>query len=260
MPNLFPFDIDSVQAFLLVFTRVATALALMPVTGGQASPAPFKVGLAALMTAVVFPVVDTRHITVSVDVLDMGLMIAGEAMIGMVTALFVSLLFAGVQLAGAVVGFQVGFGIVNVVDPATSAQVSITSQLYNLVALLLFLALNAHLMVIAGVADSFALVPVGGFTVNMDLLDLLVQAAGAVYVTGVQVAAPLTVTLLLKQAAMGLIARTVPQINIFIVGFPLTIALGMLTIALCLPAFSLYSSRLISRLISQIDLAFHLMG
>ncbi len=260
MPDLFPFPIETIQAFLLALTRVTATLAFIPITGGKAVPNLVKVGLSGLVTIVIFPMIETSHISVDVDVFSMSLMIASEILIGVSTALFVNFVFAGVQLAGAAIGFQVGFGIVNVVDPITSLQVSLTSQYFNLVTTLLFLAFNVHHILLRGVAGSFSMVPLGGFSADDALLDVLFDSMSAVYMTGAQISAPLTVMLLLKQAAMGLIVRTIPQMNIMIVGLPMTIALGLITIAITLPTMSVYIEKLFNRMAYQIDLFYHLIG
>lgn len=260
MPDLFPLAPESIQAFLMVFTRISASLAFMPVLGGQGVPRPARAGLAVFVSAIVFPLVDTTGVRVDMDMLAMGGMIAGEALVGLMTALIVTLVFAGVQLAGAVIGFQVGFGIVNVVDPVTSAQVSITSQFLNIFAVLLFLTFNMHHLLLNGLAQSFAQVPLGGFAPDRKLLDLVMDATAASFLAGAQIAAPVTMILLLKQAAMGLIARTIPQINIFIVGFPLTIAFGLLVMALSLSPLAVYLFKLFSRMVSQVGIAYHLMG
>lgn len=259
MPDLFPFPLEWLQAFLLVFVRVTAALAFVPVLGGQAVPSHVKVGLSAMTAVIMFPLVGRQYVSVDMDVWTMGLLVAGEAMIGLATAALVNMVFAAVQLAAGIVGFQIGFGIVNVVDPISNAQVSITGQFLNITAMLLFMSLNAHHMLISGLAESFALIPLGGFDMSAGLGEIFIRSMGAVYLTAAQIAAPILVALLLKQAAMGLIARTVPQINIFIVGFPLTIALGLLTIGICLPAFSLFMNRAFDRLFDDIGMAYSLM-
>ena len=128
MPDFFPFQIETIQAFLLALTRVTATLAFIPVVGGKAVPNQVKAGLSVLVTIIIFPMLKTDHISVDMDVISMSLMIAGEVLIGFTTAFLVALVFAGVQLAGSIIGFQAGFGIVNVVDPITSLQVSLTSQ------------------------------------------------------------------------------------------------------------------------------------
>jgi flagellar biosynthetic protein FliR len=260
MPDLFPFQVDTIQAFLLALTRVTGTLAFIPVTGGKAVPNQVKVGLSILVTIIIFPMLKIDHVNVDVDVITMSLMIAGEALIGLTTAFFVTLVFAGVQLAGSIIGFQAGFGIVNVVDPITSMQVSLTSQYFNLITTLLFLSFNIHHILILGVADSFNFVPIGGLAADAGLLDILFESMKAVYVTGAQISAPLTVMLLLKQAAMGLIVRTIPQMNIMIVGLPITIAFSLLTIAVSLPTMSVYIEKLFSLMSEQMIAVYSLMG
>lgn len=260
MPDLFPFQADTVQAFLLVLTRVAATLGFLPVTGGKAAPKTVKAGLAALVSAVLFPFIDTSSISTDIDVFSLSLKIAGEVMVGLASAFFVNLILATVQLAGSIIGFQVGFGIVNVVDPVTNLQVSLTSQFFNIFAVLLFLAFNIHHVLLRALADSFNSVPLGGFAAQAGLFDVFMGATSALWVVGSHLAAPLTVMLLLKQVAMGLIARTVPQMNIMIVGLPLTIAFGLITIGYSLPTMSVVVEKLFSRMVSQIGLAYSLMG
>lgn len=260
MPDLFPFQAETIQAFLLALTRVAATLAFIPVTGGRAVPSQVKVGLSFLVTIIIFPMLKSDHIGVDLDVISISLMIAGEALIGLTTAFFVTLVFAGVQLAGSIIGFQAGFGIVNVVDPMTSMQVSLTSQYLNLFTTLLFLSFNIHHIMILGVADSFNHVPIGGLAADDGLLTILFDSMSAVYMTGAQISAPLTIMLLLKQAAMGLIVRTIPQMNIMIVGLPMTIAFSLLTIAVSLPTMSVYIEKLFSRMATQMEILYYLMG
>lgn len=248
MPNLFPFHIEWIQAFLLVFTRVASMLAFMPVIGGQAIPNQMKVGLAVMTSIIFFPLVNHDSVSVDISIFTLGLLIVGEVIIGLLTAFLVNLIFAAVQLAGMTLGFQIGFAITNVVDPLTNAQVSVMGQLLNITAMLIFLAVNAHHLLLMGLADSFSIAPIGGFNMDPGLGEIIIRAWGAVYSTAMQIAAPVTVILLLKQVAMGLIARTVPQMNIFIVGFPITIVLGLVTLAVSLPVFS----RLLIMLYSEI--------
>ncbi len=256
MPDLFPYQIESIQAFLLVFTRVTSMIAFMPVIGGQAVPNQMKAGLAALMTIVIFPLVETKDVSVDIDILVLGLLIIGETMIGLATAFLVNLVFAAVQLAGTIIDFQIGFGITNVVDPVTNASVSVSGQVLNITAMLLFLSLNAHHWILLGLNDSFSIIPLGGFTMGASFGQIIIEAWNAVYVTGMKIAAPVTVTLLLKQVAMGLIARTVPQMNIFIVGFPITIALGLFTLAVCLPTMARLLSGIYAEFPNQMRLIY----
>ncbi len=251
MTDFFSIEPEKLVAFMLVLTRISAMTAFMPVLGGN-MPRHMKSGLAVMMTAVLYPVIDTQSVPLGIDVFDLILMVMGEAFIGVTAAFIVTLVFAGIQLGGAIIGFQIGFGIVNVIDPITNLQVSLTGQFMNLVAILLFLAMNVHHYVLIGLAETFSIVPITGVVLNRDVGDLIMHLATTIFLTGAQVAAPVSVTLLLKQAAMGLIARTVPQMNIMIVGFPLTIGIGLFALAYTLPLFIGYTANLFDDVQAQI--------
>ncbi len=256
--DFLPFTVETVQSFTLVFTRVSAFIAFMPVLGGKV-PKQVRAGLGFFTSLVVFPMVDDSLVSLDVDVFTMALLIVGEAMIGLIAAFIVSLVFAGVQLGGSIMGFQVGFAIVNVMDPTTNQQVSLLGQFMNIIAILIFLTLDVHHHLLMVLAESFTLIPLTGFTFDLDMGDTLLHAVSMVYYTGMQIAAPVTITLLLKQAAMGLIARTVPQMNIMIVGMPLTIAVGLFTLSLTLPTYTRVMANIFSRSVERVSMIFHFM-
>ena len=140
------------------------------------------------------------------------------------------LLFTGIQMAGQIVDIQAGFGLVNVVDPTSNTQVSILGQFYQVIALLFFLAIDGHHILIRAVGDSFALIPAGGFSwltqANM-AGPLLSDFFSRLFIIAFQVAAPSIATLFLVNLTMGLLSRTIPQMNVFIVGLPLNVLIGL---------------------------------
>jgi flagellar biosynthetic protein FliR len=165
------------------------------------------------------------------------LLAAGETAIGLVIGFSAQLLFDAVGLAGEMIGTQIGFGIVNVLDPTTNSQVSITSQYLNALALLLFLAINGHHWFLTAAVRSFEVLPLLGFHPSQGMADMVIMLTANVLVLAVRLSAPVVVTLLLLNVALGLIARTVPQMNVFIVGFPLQIAVGLFILGVSLPVF-----------------------
>jgi flagellar biosynthetic protein FliR len=162
----------------------------------------------------------------------------GEILIGIIIGFTARLIFAAVQLAGQLVGFQMGFGIVNVMDPQTSTQVAIIAQFQNIITLLVFLALDAHYWFILSIAKSFELIPPLGFCFTDSLMEAIVRLSCDMFVVAAKLASPIIAALLFTSVALGLIARTVPQMNIFIVGFPLKIAIGLLGVGFSLPLLS----------------------
>lgn len=159
-------------------------------------------------------------------------------MIGITIGFAGRLVFAGVQLAGQLAGFQMGFAIVNVFDPITSAQVSIIAQFQYLLAMLIFLAVDAHHLFLYAIAESYNIVPAFGFHFSGELTQSIVELSKDIFVVAIKTGAPVIVALLMTSIGFGLIARTVPQINILIVGFPVKIAVGLIGIGFALPVFA----------------------
>lgn len=235
--TLFNFSLPMIQAAVLIFVRVGAILITAPLFSSRSIPAHVKVGLSFMLAVIVFPLVSVNE-GFTLPLISLGVAMTGEVLIGVIIGFTARLLFAAVQLAGQLVGFQMGFGIVNVIDPQTSAQVSIIAQFENIITLLTFLALNAHHWFIMAIAKSFEVVPLLTFSFTNSLMEALVQLSCDMFVVAAKVAAPIIAILLFTSVALGLLARTVPQMNIFIVGFPLKLAIGLLAVGLTLPLLS----------------------
>lgn len=223
------------QAFLLVFLRVSAVLMAAPLLDSRNVPLVFKVGLALALSSAVYGVAPVRAAAYEDNLAAFFVGAAGELLLGAAMGLAVKLVFNGVQLAGQLAGFQMGFAIANVMDNVSAAQISIMAQLKNILAMLLFLSINAHHLVLRALAESFELAPVFTVQVSGSLVEHLMRLAGTMFVMGVKVGAPIMVSLLLTSVALGLMARTVPQMNIFIVAFPIKIAIGLLMMGISLP-------------------------
>ena len=131
-----------------------------------------------------------------------------------------------------------GLGIANVMDPVSNSQSSVIAQMKNLIAMLIFLAVDAHHHLLKALVKSFDLVPIMDFQYSASLMEQVIKLAGNMFVIAVKVGAPVMIVLLLTSAALGLVARTVPQMNIFIVAFPVKIVIGFVFLALSLPFLS----------------------
>jgi flagellar biosynthetic protein FliR len=160
--------------------------------------------------------------------------VAGEMMIGFILALSLRLIMTAAQVMGQLVGFQMGFAVANVVDPMSGAQVSVLAQFAYLVTVLVFLGVGGHLALIRALADSFTLVPPGGFGLSQNLLTRMMDLTAMMFSLAVRIGAPLIGALLFTQVTMGILAKTVPQMNILMVGFPLTISVGLIFLSLTL--------------------------
>ncbi len=252
------FTLDQVELFFLILLRISVIVAMIPILGDRTTPARVKGGLAILITCLVLPFVE-RPAAAAGDLFSLGLSMAGEVFIGIVLGFAGRLLFEGIQLAGQLVGFQMGFSIVNVIDPVTSGQVSIVAEFQYLLAGLLFLAVDGHHMMIHAISESYRVVPVLGFHITGDLVQHLIALSRDMFAIAVKISAPIVAALLFANVGLGLVARTVPQINIFIVGFPLQIAIGLIGIGVTLPLFLHLAAGLFSNLPAQMGLLLRAM-
>jgi len=225
---------------MLIFLRVAAIVFSAPIIDTATIPVVFKAALAFAVSILLLPVVD-----VVVTVKDLNLMafvigIFSEIAIGVTIGLSVKLLFSGIQLAGQIAGYQMGFAVANVVDPATSLQIPILAQFYNLTAMLVFLAINAHHIFFMAVVDSYKILPPLSMHISPQLVDMMMRLAANMFVVAIKVGAPLIAVMLMVSVGLGLVARTVPQIHIFIVAMPLKILIGLIFMVIVAPYLTAY--------------------
>jgi flagellar biosynthetic protein FliR len=232
------------QAFFIVFVRVAAIVASMPVFSSRNIPVMLKAGLVLSVSVLVFPRLSIGQNPYQLDPMNFAVGLAGEVMLGVAIGLVAQMVFAGVQLAGELAGYQMGLAIANVIDPDSSAQIPMVSQLYQIFAVLIFVTVNAHYWCLGALMDSFQLVPPFSFHLHNSIVEQLIRLGGDVFTIGVKVGAPVIVVLLLTSVSFGLIARTVPQMNVFIVAMPLKIIVGLLFVLFSLPYLSAYLQQL----------------
>ena len=230
--------------FFLVVIRVSAIVMTMPVFNSNSIPILFKLGLAFAISIVLFNILQLEPVAVSGEIFSFTIGVVGELMIGIIIGLSVRVIFAGIQIAGQLAGYQMGLAIANVMDPSSSEQLPILAQFNQLFAMLLLLIANAHHVFVRALVESYRLVPPFGFHFSNSLMQQLVELGESMFVTAIQVGAPIIAALLLTSVAFGLIARTVPQMNVFIVAMPLKIGVGLLFLGLSLPYFSSFLNTL----------------
>ena len=239
-------SLPQMQLFFLVFLRTGAFLMAIPGLGAASVPVIFRIGLCLAASLLIFPLVKIGPLPVSTDVFTLAVSAAGEVLLGILAGVAVRLIFEGIQLAGELAGYQMGLAIAEVIDPASEDQVAILSQFMSLLATLVFLILNGHHWLIRTLVESYEIVPPVGFQVNGPVLERLTRLTAGMFITGLKAGGPVMVALLLATVAFGLVARTVPQMNIFIVSMPVNIAVGLLFFGLSLPHLTAYLGDLIS--------------
>lgn len=224
------------QIFLLVFVRTLGVLAMAPVFGHHAVISQAKAGFAFALAIALFPAIPVT-VAFSGELAPFVFAAVKELVMGLMFGFVARLVFVAVQFAGEIVGIDIGFGIVNVIDPLSAEQISIIGTFKNLIALVTFLLIDGHHVVLHALAQSFSMVPLGGVQLNEMLAQGLIGMTSGVFVMAVKLAAPVVTALFLTSLALGIMARTVPQMNVFVVGFPLKIGVGMAMLAISLPLF-----------------------
>ncbi|MBN4076250.1 flagellar biosynthetic protein FliR [Gemmatimonas aurantiaca] len=229
---------DRLQAFLLVNFRLGGMLLAAPIFSRTSIPPLIKTGFAITMAILLMPSIINAGIPVVPSLFDLTALGMKELLVGVLIGLMMKLLFYAAETAGSFVGFQSGLAIANIVDPSTQTQTNIIGQFWLLVASMIFLAINGHHLVITSLSDSFQVIPLGGAIFGADALDLLLRLSGVMFVLALKMAAPILLTVFLIDVSLGVLARTIPQMNIFIIGIPVKIAAALLLIGTSLPLFS----------------------
>lgn len=231
--DILGFTITQALTFVLVLVRAAGIFTVAPIFGNVNVSPYVRVGIAAALAFVFMPM--ARFNATDLDVMTFVLVVAKEAAVGLVMGFLAAMMFAAVQMAGAYVDLQVGFGFANVVDPMMKQHNAVVAQLYNLCATLLFLAINGHHLMIRGLADSFAVLPLGGMAMAPGATAGVMQLFAVLFVAALKIGAPVVGAIFLTDVALGILARTVPQLNVFVVGLPAKLSVGMLAVFAVLP-------------------------
>lgn len=218
--------------FVLTFFRMTGLLMVAPVFGSQLLPPTVKVFLSLLLAVLFFPSIHRTGLTVADANLGTLLMaVAWEMGVGLLIGFAATFLFSAVQLGGQLIDQEFGLMMANILDPISNEQISVIGQFKLFLSILVYLAIDGHHFLMNAAAESFSAVPLTGFRmtdgVAMHLSDTLIRDF---FRMGVQIAAPSMATLLLITIAMAFMARTVPEMNIFILGFSLRIVVGMLVL------------------------------
>ena len=251
--DIFAFNAAMFMSFLLTLMRVSLVLFLMPFFGGDFLPVTVKGALAIVLTIAVWPQLSFPGELMPAHPLDIGVMLVKELILGMMLGMCVYFIFAGVQTGGEIMGFQMGFTMMTMADPASGAQVSISSQILHMVTLVVFLAMDGHLYLISALADSFAYIPPGGLVVSTPLAGDIITLSAGMFSLAIRIAAPVIAALFMVELTLALMGRAAPQMNLLTLGFPAKIAVGFFFMGILFTTLSLYMEEIIAGLGPMFD-------
>ncbi|MGB8885546.1 MAG: flagellar biosynthetic protein FliR [Candidatus Korobacteraceae bacterium] len=219
-------------AVAFVGTRVSGLLVFAPFLGSSAIAPRIKVGLVVTLTALLYPVCGPRGLSLTAG----GVLrvMFSEALVGMLIGLAVQFVFEAAQFAGQVMGMQVGFGLVNILDPSTQVDTPVLAVFSQTIAMLIFLQLGVHRWLIRALASSFAYLPAGAVSASGEMTRQLLHAAGAIWLAGVQIAAPALIATLMTDLVLGFLGKASPQLPVLFLGLSVKSMVGLVVLGLSL--------------------------
>lgn len=255
-------SIGDLQLSAMVFARIAAMVFTMPVLSARTVPAFAKIGLAAFAAAAVVPSVADAGYPMIADGLQFTLTLAGETLIGMLIGLFITIGFSALQMAGQMASLHLGFGAAEVFDPLSQEPVPLIGQFFHLMAVLVFLSTGAfHKLFLLGVSRSFSWMrPSDLAGAKTELIDLFIRSLGGLLQAAMTIALPILGVMLLVQVALSLLTRTVPQMDSFVLGLPVSIGVGLVVLAIMMPFLLEAFALVIDGALGQLGIAFDVVG
>lgn len=232
-----------INAFLWPMFRIMGLMATAPLLGDAAIPLRIKVAASVAITVAVAPVLGPLPDVPAASFA--GLWIAfQQVLIGIALGLVMRIAFAAVQTAGEFIGLQMGLSFASFFDPATGANTTVLARFMNTMALLLFMAVNGHLIMLAGLVRTFDVLPISLTPNDTNGWGVLLEWSAQIMISGMLLALPLIIVLLTISLALGILNRTAQQLSVFAVGFPMSLLTGLVLLAIVLPQSAPFLTRL----------------
>jgi flagellar biosynthetic protein FliR len=238
--DLFELVQNQLGFFLLIVVRISGMFITAPVFGSHNVPGQVKVALALLVSYILFPAVFQLNVTLPDAFVPYMMLLISEFLVGLILGFASSFVFSAVQMTGNLLDMQIGFGIVNILDPMSGQQVPLVGNFKYILAILTFLAVNGHHILLSALFASFKLIPVTGVVFHAELADVIVDMVSGMFVIALKISLPILAAILLTDVALGVLARTMPQMNIFVVGVPVKILVGIFVLSMALPFYIIF--------------------
>jgi len=223
--DIFGYNPNDLLSYFLTLFRISVVLFLLPFFGGKTIPNPVKGALLLVLSLALWP-----QLSFPGSMMPTGwnivIMFIGEMLLGLILGMVVRFLFGAVQLGGQIIGFQMGFAMVNVVDPITGTSNAVSAHFLYMCTMLTFLVLNGHLYLLKAISLSFEYIPPGGLLLTPSLTNHILQFSSTMFVLAIKIAAPVMAALFLVDLSLALISKAAPQMHVLVLGFPVKITVG----------------------------------
>jgi flagellar biosynthesis protein FliR len=225
------FPIEDIYRFAVVFVRMTGIMLFAPFFGSQSIPIQSRIVFALVLTLVMTPALPLNSIPAHLDMSAIPPLFFSEILFGVIMGLAASFVFAGIQFAGQVISFQLGFSVINLIDPQSNVESPVFSFLQNYIGLLFFLMMNGHHWFLQAVDESFRFLPIGGLHINGPLAQMMLRLSADILTIGLRIAGPVLAVTIITDIVMAVIGRAAPQISIFIVAMPLKLLVGFASLS-----------------------------
>lgn len=223
---------------LLCLSRMSGFFVILPIFGSRNVPPQLKVGLVFFTSYVILPLLDLSYIYSVSSLLEVGYLVLIEFITGLSIGFVVVLLISCVYLAGTIIDRDIGFSMVSVIDPVGSEQMPVSANIFYMMSLMIFLAINGHHQLIRTLVETFEYAPVGRGVFNMFIAHQMPDVLQTAFVLGFKLAAPFVVTVFVGNILLGLLAKAMPGMNVFMLGMPFKILIGFILFVALVPYYA----------------------
>lgn len=231
--------------------RVMALIMTAPILSEKSIPKRVKIGLGMLITFVIAPTLPPVNIPIfSPQAVWLALQ---QVLIGVAIGFTMQLAFAAIRTAGELIGLQMGLSFATFFDPGSHLNMPVLARVIDMLAMLLFLTFNGHLWLISMLVDTFHSLPIGGNPVNSNAFLALTRAAGLIFINGLMLALPVITLLLTVNLSLGLLNRMAPQLSVFVIGFPITLTVGLILMGLLMPLIAPFCEHLFSEIFNLLS-------
>lgn len=252
-------NFNAVPAFVLILIRVTSFFVTLPIFSYKNVPTHFKIGVAFFLAWIMFFTIEIPDIPFDSTYI---LLVLKETIVGLSLGLIAYIVLSAIQIAGGFIDFQMGFAIANVMDPQTGAQSPLTGQYLYTLALLFLLAVDAHHLLINGIFYSYETIPIDAMInfENRNIAEFVIETFNQMFIVAFQMAIPIVGCLFLVDVALGIVARTVPQLNVFVVGLPLKILVSLVVLSIFMGIYMMLVKQLFHLLLETMQGLMRLFG
>jgi flagellar biosynthetic protein FliR len=230
---------------LWIFLRIVAAMFSSPVYGNEALPNLAKIMISAIIAYIVFLTIDTTNIIIQYNLLAIALVGIKEVITGLIIGFSMNIVFHGISFAGMLIGTDMQLSMASVMNPLSEDQSNVIGDLIYFMAMLIFFVIDGHHYVIRAVVASYKIVPIGKYSITEPAYQLMIKYAASVFVIAVKIASPIMVSFFLIHLAEGIIARIIPQMQVFFIMQPVSVFIGFLLIIAALPIYVLFIKNLL---------------